>query len=334
MYPMFQLWAANFTQLYPNIQINTANTGTGTGQSFVAKGLVQIGGSAAFLTDDQKAQPLYQNIMNIPLAVTADIIEYNLPEVPLTTHLKFTATLLTQIYNFNVKYWDDAKIKAVNPEAASLLPHQAIWPTVRSDASGDTWLFTQYLVRGDPFWNASNVHPALQINNWPACFPLPGQQECPALLQSSLGNPGIVISTADRKYSISYVSVEALDQWVKALGLGYGLLQNKAGNFVEATLGNVEASIDALAAQTPADGRFSLVNAPGQNSYPIVGYGYALVSKQQLNPDIAVVVRAFLKYCLLPNYGNSKSFLDVYHFAPLPPAIVQFSLSQIALIGP
>lgn len=333
MYPMFQLWAANFTQLYPSVQINTANTGTGEGQSFVANGLNQIGGSASFLTDDQKAQTQYKNILSIPLAVTADIIEYNIPEIPQTTHLKFTATLLTQIYNFSVQYWDDKPIKDVNLDVANMLPHQPIWPTYRSDASGDTWLFSQYLVSGDPYWNASGIHPALQIS-WPNCNRGPSETQCPASPQSSPGNPGIVISTADRKYSISYVSVEALDQWVKRLGLGYGILENRAGNFVEATLDNVKASIDALAAQTPPDERFSLVNAPGPNSYPIVGYGYALVNQQQISPEFALVVRTFLKYCILPNYGNSLNFLNLYHFAPLPPAIAQLSLNQISSIRP
>ena len=326
MYPMFQLWAANFTRAYPSVQINTANTGSGTGQSFVEKGLVQIGGSAAFLSNAQHAS--YPNILNIPLAVTADIIEYNLPEVPMTTHLHFNAPLLTQIYNSTVVYWDDQKIKDLNPGITSL-PHQPIWPTYRSDASGDTWLFTQYLSNGDPWWN-STVSYGLSVN-WPQCIP-PPTAPCQSTPQSSLGNPGIVISTADRAYSLSYVSVEALDQWVTPLKLGYGLLQNKAGNYVEATLDNVKASIDALTPSTPADERLSLVNAPGQNSYPIVGYGYALVNKLQLNPEIAQVVRTLLEYCLYP--GDLPSFLGVYHFAPLPPAIVQLSLKQIAMIGP
>ena len=326
MYPMFQLWAANFTQAYPGVRINTANTGSGTGQAFVEKGLVQVGGSAAFLSDSQHAS--FPNILNIPLAVTADIIEYNLPEVPLTTHLHFNAPLLTEIYNSTVQYWDDQKIKDLN-SGVTTLPHQPIWPTYRSDASGDTWLFTQYLSSRDSWWNSTRGY-GLSVD-WPACIP-PPNAPCPSTPQSSLGNPGIVISTADRTYSLSYVSVEALDQWVTPLKLGYGLLQNKAGNYVEATLDNVKASIDALAPTTPLDERLSLVSAPGPNSYPIVGYGYALVNKQQLNPEIALVVRTFLKYCLDP--GDSPGFLGVYHFAPLPKSIVELSLNQIEMIGP
>ena len=168
----------------------------------------------------------------------------------------------------------------------------------------------------------------LQVN-WPYCNPYACK------VQSALGNPGIVIETGGIKYSISYVSVEALDTWViGTYNLGTGLVQNQEGKFLAPTLESVKASIDALSSETPPDERFSLVNAPGPNSYPIVGYGYALVNKQQITPDFAIVVRTFLTYCILSNYGNSPRFLDAYHFAPLPEAIRKLSLNQIAKIGP
>lgn len=331
MYPMFQSWVKNFTQLYPSVQMNTANTGSGTGISFVEKGLVQIGGSAAYLSDDQQARN--PAILNIPLAVTSDLIEYNLFEpdgktaFPSSIHLNFTAPLLSMIYNSTVIWWNDTRISSINPGAARLLPSERIWPVQRSDASGDTWMFTQYLTANDPWW-ASNVGYGLQVT-WPYCNPY----SCK--VQSALGNPGIVIETGDIKYSMSYVSVEALDKWViGTYGLGTGLVQNRDGNFLAPTSDTVKAAIDALSSQTPADERFSLVNAPGRNSYPIVGYGYALVNKQQITPDFATVLRTFLTYCLLPNYGNSPRFLDVYHFAPLPETIRQLSLTQVSQIGP
>lgn len=328
---MFQSWVRGFTQLYPNVEINTANTGSGTGQSFVEKGLVQIGGSATFLSNAQEAQ--FPNILNIALAVTSDIIDYNVPEVPRSMHLNFTASLLSQIYNSTVQYWDDNRIKNVNSGAAKYLPHQPMWPIYRSDAAGDTWLFTKYLSTEESWWN-STVGYGLTVN-WPACIP-PPTEPCPSTAQSALGNPGIVISTNDRRYSLSYVSIEAQDQWVLRpdYTLGYGLLQNGAGNFVEATLANLKASIDALAPNTPSDERFSLSNAPGPYSYPIVGYGYALVNVQQATPEFGLVLRTFLKFCLMSQYGNSMTYLSVYHFAPLPPSITQLSLNQVAAIGP
>lgn len=361
MYPMFNLWIQNFTKLYPNVRINTQNTGSGVGEAYVEKGIVQIGGSAAFLTDAQQvANP---NILNIPLAVTADIMDYNIiypngtnaqgqpvstrwadlpvcKNDPAACRLNFTATLLTQIYNSTIYYWDDARIKQINPGAATFLPHKAIYPTYRSDAAGDTLFFTQYLSSGDSWW-ANNVGSGLTVN-WQGCTTPPNATTaCP---QSALGNPGIVIATGDRAGALSYVSVEALDQWVLCdtgsdlcsnyAPLDYGLLQNQAGNYVQATATNIENALNATALHTPADERFSLVPAPGNYSYPIVGYGYALVNIQQLNPDFALVLRTFLRFCLLSNYGSQLSYLSVYHFVPLPSYVQQLSLNQTSTIGP
>ncbi len=347
MFPMFKLWAQNFSQLYPDLQINPANTGSGAGISSVEKGLTHIGGSAIYLDSD--AQARFPNVLSIPLAITADIIEYYIPGFDTATnariHLNFTATLLAQIYNGTVLTWNDQRIKQINPGAASILPSSLIYPTYRSDASGDTYLFTQYLSFGDSWW-ANNVTYGLQVH-WPSgCL----QSGCPVNQpQSALGNPGIVLVTGARPGSLSYVSVEALDQWVlcKTLdplcaawgptgtySLGFGFLQNSYGNFVEANQANIQASIDALAPQTPPDGRFSLAFAPGPSSYPIVGYGYALVNKVQINQEFAFVIRTFLKYCLLPEYGNSNDFLSTYHFNALPSVVDQQSLAQVAEIGP
>ncbi len=362
MYPLFQYqWIPNFTRLYPNIGINAQNTGSAEGQAFVEKGNVIIGGSAAFLTNDQQA--VNPNILNIALSVTADIIDYNIiiynsttTNPPVTTRwgnlpvckadppacrLNFTATLLTQIYNSTVVWWDDHRIKDINPGAARFLPHEAIYATYRSDGAGDTLFFTQYLASADP-WAAQNIVPGLTVT-WPNCVVNATIPSCP---QSALGNPGIVIATGARAGALSYVSVEALDQWVLCktgnlrdlcsgyAPLDYGLLENQAGNFVEANYTNIQRAINATASQTPSDERFSLANAPGNYSYPIVGYGYALVNRAQLNPDFALVLRTFLRFCLSPTLGSSPAYLGAYHFNPLPPEVLQLSLNQTALIGP
>lgn len=348
MFPMFQLWASHFTEKYPNVQINTANTGSGQGQAFVSSGLVQIGGSAAYFTDEQIQQNKnLLNFLNIPLAVTDTLVEYNVPGIPSSMHLNFTATLLAEIYNTTIQYWNDPRIIAVNPGAASILsaepsPGVGIWPFYRSDAAADTWLFTHYLAT-DPWWNnTSNPTdpqfrgPGIGLSvHWPSCYATEQHPCLNNIPQAALGNPGIVIQAAPIVGSISYVSVEALDQWVTPLGLHRGFLQNQAGNFVDPADGkSVQAALDQLSTLTPPDERISLANAPGADSYPIVGYGYALVNKLQLNPEFASVLRTFLTYCILPAYGNSPDFLNTYHFTPLPPTVRQLTLNQIAMIGP
>ena len=358
MYPLFNYqWIPNFTKLYPNIGINAQNTGSAEGEAFVEKGNVVIGGSAAFLTDDQQAAN--PNILNIALAVTADIIDYNIYVQNTTTtstrwanlpvcqvhpaacRLNFSAPLLTQIYNSSIVWWDDARIKQINPGAARFLPHEPIYATYRSDGAGDTLFFTQYLSTGDSWW-AQNIGSGLSVT-WPSCVVNATIPACP---QSALGNPGIVIATGARAGALSYVSVEALDQWVLCdkgnlqdlcsgyRPLDYGLLENKAGYYVPANYTNIQSAINATAYLTPSNERYSLANAPGANSYPIVGYGYALVNRVQLNPDFALVLRTFLRFCLLPSLGSSSAYLSTYHFNPLPPEVLQLSLNQTALIGP
>ena len=319
MYPMFNLWVRNFTQLYPNAEINTENTGSGVGQSFVRSRSVQIGGSTAYITDTQ--EPQFQGILNIPLAVSAAIINYNLPGFPQNVHLNFSARVLVEIYNGTITSWDDPAIKAINPGATSLLPSHEIFPMHRSDGSGDTYMFTNYLAYNDRWWR-TNIGSGLQVP-WPSFLSA----------QSAIGNPGIVIQCGNFPYSISYVALEALDLSIQKK-LGFGFVQNRDGSFVNASSDNVKEALDALSFNTPPDERMSLIMAPGKNAYPIVTYTYALVSNSQSDPSAAAVVRAFLTYCLLKQYGNSPYFLNQYHFLPLPDPVMQLSLQQVAQIGP
>ena len=330
MYPMFNLWVQNFTHLYPNVQINTQNTGSGTGQSFLARGLVQIGGSTAYVTDtQQQADSRYQGILNIPLAVSAAIVNYNLPGFPQNIHLNFSAQVLVEIYNGTITSWDDPQLKAINPGVASLLPSHDIFPMHRSDGSGDTYMFTSYLSAANEWWR-DNVGSGLQVP-WPSFL----------AAQTAVGNPGIVIQCGNFPYSISYVALEALDLSIQKQ-LGFGYVQNRDGNFVAAytpeskSLTSVKDALDAFAPNTPPDERIQMVWAPGRDSYPIVTYTYALVAPSQVNSDVATVVRAFLTFCLLRQDGNSDYFTiqSQFHFLPLPDSVRQLSLQQVAQIQP
>ena len=346
MYPMFQLWASHFVDKYPNIQINTANTGSGWGQVAAKKALVNIGGSGVYFSNDQIAQDQsLLNFLNIPLAVTETMVVYNVPYIPQSMHLNFSATLLAEIYNTTIQTWNDPRIIAINPGAAKLLPAIGIWPFYRSDAEDDTWLFTQYLAN-DPWWNDTTnptdpqyPGPGIGLSvHWPSCYSTDTHTCTNNVPQSALGNPGIVIQAAPVKGSIYYVSNEAFDKWVNRTDTppqGVGFLQNAAGNFADPLSPvDVKSALDALSKLTPLDGRLPLVNAPGQDSYPVVGYAYALVNKQQPNSDFATVLRSFLTYCVLPNYGSSNDLLRVYRFTALPAPVLQLTLNQIAQIGP
>jgi len=319
MYPLYNLWVQGFSGLYPNVPINTANTGSGVGQSYAEQGIVNIGGSSAFLSAAQQNQ--YPKILNIPLAVSAIIINYNIPNFPLNVHLNFSGPVLAEIYNGTISNWSDPKIQAQNPGAVrqGLLPDHEIYPIHRSDGSGDTLHFTEYLSKSDFWWN-KNVGVGLTVS-WPNFGDA----------QSIIGNPGIVIECQAIKFSISYVAVEALDLATN-FQLGSAYVQNAAQNFVAYSPANIQEGLNAFLSNTPADERQSLILAPGTNASPMLTFAYALVSSAEKDPNVAQVIRTFLTYCALPQYGNAQSVLDKYHFLALPPSVLQLTLAQISQI--
>lgn len=319
LYPLFNLWVPNFTGLYSNVKINTASTGSGTGQSDAEQGVVQIGSSDAYLTNTQaSANP---NILNIPLAISAQQINYNLPMIPASTHLNFSGPVLAGIYNGSITQWNDPQIKALqSASVASMLPSNTIIPIHRSDGSGDTFIFTSYLSFTTKSWNTS-VGYATSVS-WPA---VPSAQ-------SANGNGGMVTASHNNEYSIAYIGVSFLLS-AESNNLGYAYLKNQAGNFVNITQSNIQAAANSLVSSTSANERVSLVFAPGANSYPIINYEYAMVSKVQNATGMALVLRTLLGWALQPNYGNAPHFLNQVNFVALPPSVVQLSMTQIAEIS-
>jgi phosphate transport system substrate-binding protein len=320
LYPLFNLWVPGFKALYPGVQLNTASTGSGTGISSAETGVVQIGASDAYMSNAQISQ--YPNILNIPLAISAQQINYNIPGLPASIHLNMSGPVLAQIYMGKILYWDDPAIVAANPGATQYLTHQHIIPIHRSDGSGDTFIFTQYLSKTYPAWNSS-VGFGTSVS-WPAL----------QVQDTGNGNGGMVNALAKDKYGIAYIGVSYLLQTVNE-GLGYAYLLNQAGNYVNITQQNIQAAANSLVSQTPPDERISLIYAPGANSYPIINYEYAIVSKSQPDANTALLIRTFLSWAISPNGGNSPTYLNQVGFIPLPSSVVQLSQAQINQIqGP
>ncbi|MDG6989202.1 MAG: phosphate ABC transporter substrate-binding protein PstS [Nitrososphaerota archaeon] len=317
LYPLFNYWVPGFNTTYTNVHINTAGTGSGIGISSAAAGTVQIGASDAYLLPAQMNQ--YPNLLDIPLAISAQMINYNIPGIPGTTHLNMTGNILAQIYNGTISYWDNSQITAINPGVT--LPHQIIHPIHRSDGSGDTFIFTTYLSDTNSWWS-SHVGFATSVS-------FPGLPTAAAYI----GNGGMVQGCQQTPYCIAYIGISFMTN-TQAAGLGYAYLQNRAGNFVNITQANIQAAAAQMVAATPPNEALSLVYAPGANSYPIINYEYAIVSKTQANANTALVVRTFLDWCIDPAYGNAQSYLNKVGFVALPGPIATLSYDQIAQIGP
>lgn len=314
LYPLFNEWQAAYQPMDANVQLTTQSTGSGAGITDATRGLAQIGASDAYLSEQQhSANP---DILDIPLAVSAQQINYNLPGLN-HIHLRLSGPVLASIYRGQITAWNDPRIAALNRGVT--LPSHTIVPVVRADGSGDTFLFTMLLTKSAPrIWTAGYSTTV----NWPAV---------PAEL-SAEGNQGVEQAVKETPYSIGYIGISYLRHAI-ADGLGYAAVENQAGNFVLPTAADIEAAVRAAATNVPRDERISLVFSPGADSYPIINFEYALVSRQQSGAATASALKALLNWALNPLGGSASKYLAPVHFEPLPAAVVKLSQAQIAEIS-
>lgn len=312
LYPLMNLWVADYQRTRGDVQITTQGTGSGTGISQAISGVAQIGASDAYMSD---AQMHSTPMLNIPLAISAQQINYNVPGLN-AVHLHLSGPVLADIYSGRITYWDDPHIKAMNRGVASHLPHQPIVPIHRSDGSGDTFLFTQYLSKSTPSWNSGPAYGT--TISWPTVASAVG----------ATGNPGMVQTCKATPYSIAYIGVSFLNQTNDA-HLGYAALENRDGHFVLPQASTIAADARAFENRMPADERVSLIFGSGADSYPIVNYEYAIVNPRQPDRATRDALRAFLGWTISSNGGQQARFLDAVHFLPLPGNVVRLSRGQL-----
>src|SRR5271156_3747678 len=312
LYPLMNLWAPAYSAKYPNVSITTGSTGSGAGISQAAAGTVSVGASGAYLSDGDMSA--HKGLMNIALAVSAEQVNYNLPGV--SAHLKLNGKVLAGMYQGSIKTWNDPQIAALNPGVN--LPATPVVPLHRSDGSGDTFVFTQYLSKQDPAgWGKS---PGFGTTvDFPAVSGALGEN----------GAGGMVTSCADTPGCVAYIGSSYVDQ-ANQKGLGEAQLGNASGNFLLPDAQSIQAEAAGFASQTPADQVISLINGPAANGYPIVYYEYAIVYNSQKDAATAQTIQAFLHWAVTD--GNNSSFLDPVHFQPLPAAVAKLSDAQIAKI--
>ncbi len=316
LYPLFNEWVPAFEKQWPNYQISTAATGSGTGISSAAAGTVQIGASDAYLSQSQLAST--PSLMNVPLVISAQMVNYNIPGLPSSTNLKLSGKVLSEIYQGKITNWNDPQITALNPGVN--IPSQTIVPLHRSDGSGDTFLFSSYLSDADPSGWGAKVGMGTTVT-WPS---VPG-----ALAEN--GNGGMVSGCKATPGCVAYIGVSYQSQTQGSLGEAQ--LQNKSGNFELPSPSTIGAEAASFASSTPASGAISLIYGPAPDGYPIVNYEYAIVNKTQSSATVAQAVKSFLAWCLDPRYGESHTYLDPVNFQPLPSSAIQVAanlLQQIA----
>jgi phosphate transport system substrate-binding protein len=314
LYPLFNIWLPAYHRVHPNVRITTQSTGSGTGISQSVSGIAQIGASDAYMSPALERQ--HPGMLNIPLAISMQMVNYNLPGLN-RRHLRLSGPVLAGIYSGHIVKWNDAAIRRLNPGVQ--LPDHAIIPVHRTDGSGDTFIFTQYLSFSTPSW-ANSVAFGTSVS-WPAVSGGLGAE----------GNPGMVTAVHDNPYAIAYIGTSYEDA-IRRNGLGIAALKNRAGQFVLPTARTAKAAASQMVPKTPKNERISLIFAPGADSYPIINYEYAIVNRRQPSAQTAAALRDFFHWAISPTGGNAPRFINRVHFVPLPPPVVRLSRAQIAQI--
>jgi phosphate transport system substrate-binding protein len=298
LYPLFNLWVPAYTKAH-HVEITTQSTGSGTGISQAISGVAQIGASDAYLR----------------LAISSQMINYNIPG--LTGHLKLSGPVLAAIYQGKITKWNDPEIAKLN--TGMKLPDNAIVPIHRTDGSGDTFIFTQFLSDSTPDWQSSLAYGT--TISWPTVQGGIGAE----------GNQGMVNALQQTPYSIAYVGISFKDA-VDQAKLGEAELENKSGKFVLPDNSTVQAAAAAVGDKTPADESISLIFEPGDNAYPIINYEYAIVNSKMAEPQ-AKEVHDFLRWAVETNGGSAHDYLEKVNFIALPASVRALSEKQINEIG-
>lgn len=314
LYPLFNAWIPAYNKLHPEVRVTTQSTGSGTGMSQAIAGIAQVGASDAYLSD--ALMRIHKDMLNIPLTISSQMVNYNLPGLN-RGHIKLSGPVLAGIYDGSIRNWNDKQIAAMNPGIH--LPNHAIIPIHRSDGSGDTFIFTQYLAFSTPSWSSKYSYgPTI---SW---APVPGGL-------GAEGNPGMLTALRGNPYSVAYIG-SSYEDGVSSAGMGIALVKNHDGNFVWASEATVSAAAAAMVGKTPSDERVSLIFAPGAQSYPIINYEYALVKQRQPSSQIASALRQLFIWAISSSGGNAPHFMKQLHFVALPQSVVKLSSAQIAKI--
>lgn len=302
--PLYQKWLSEYGKAHPNVRIDYQSIGSGGGIKQLKEQTVDFGASDAPMKDeDLKSAP--GEILHIPTVLGAVIITYNLDAS--TATLKFSPEVVADIFLGKIKKWNDPKIAADN--AGVTLPANDITVVTRSDGSGTSAVFTDYLSKVSPEWKekvGSGTSP-----RWPVGI-------------SGKGNEGVTGAVKNTPNTIGYVELAYAVQ--NKLPVAH--IKNSSGNFIEPSIDAVTAAASGSAANTPEDLRVSITNAAGPQAYPISSYTYILVYKNQKDAAKGKALVDFLWWGI----HDGEAFAKELQYAPLPVDIVKKAEAKISSV--
>jgi phosphate transport system substrate-binding protein len=297
-YPIYSKWFDEYAKVDPSVRFNYQSIGSGGGQKQILAQTVDFGASDGPMSDENLSKAPGK-ILHVPTVAGAVVMTYNLPGNPA---LKLDGETIADVFLGKIKKWNDPKIAASNPGAK--LPENEIVVVHRSDGSGTTFIFTDYLSKVSAEWkqkagNNTSV-------NWPTGI-------------GGKGNEGVSGQVKQTPGAIGYVELIYAVQ----NKMPYADVKNGAGQFVKPSMESVTAALGT--ANIPDDFRFSMTNAPGEGAYPIAGATWLLVYEQQKDPAKGKKLIEFLKWALTKGEGMAKDL----NYAPLPDEVQQRVLKRI-----
>jgi phosphate transport system substrate-binding protein len=302
--PIYQKWFGEYHNAHPAIAINYQSLGSGAGIQQLTAGTVDFGASDMPMTDDQISK-LTVKAFHFPTVLGAVAPTYNLPGV--SQALKFSPETLAGIFLGSITKWSDARLKKDN--AGVQLPNADIVVVHRSDGSGTTFVWTDYLSKVSPEWK-SKVGANTSVS-WPVGL-------------GGKGNEGVAGLVKQTPNSIGYVELI----YAANNKMGYGSVKNLAGNFVTADAASVSEAAAGAAKSMPADFRVSITNAPGKGAYPISSFTWLLIPSKFSDAAKGKALKGFLQWMLADGQKEAAAL----YYAPLPKEVVAMELKQIAAV--
>src|SRR3954471_23207338 len=303
--PIYTKWFDAYNKK-TGVQINYQSIGSGGGIRQFTEGTVDFGASDGPMNDDQM-QAVGGKVLHVPTALGAVVLTYNLPALG-STKLKPDGITIANVFLGKITKWNDKAIAALNPGVK--LPDSDIIVVHRSDGSGTSYIFTDFLSKISPEWKLA-VGKATSVN-WPVGL-------------GGKGNEGVTQQVKQTEGAIGYVElIYALSN-----GLAYADVKNAAGKFVEPSLTSVSAAAASAKFEKNTDFRVSITNAPGDVAYPISSFTWLLVQTDIKDPAKGKAVKDFLSWMLTP---DAQKMAEELKYAPLPAAVVSLVQSRIGIL--
>jgi phosphate transport system substrate-binding protein len=288
-YPIYSKWFSEYHKIHSDVEVNYQSIGSGGGIRQVTAGTVDFGASDMPMTDKQ-LQEVKSKILNIPTVLGADVPAYNVPGV--SGEIKFTPETLAGIFLGKISKWNDKAITSANPGVN--FPDKEIIVVHRSDGSGTTFIWTDYLSKVSPEWK-SQVGADTSVK-WPVGM-------------GGKGNEGVAGFIRQLSGSIGYVELI----YAMQNNIPYGSVRNSAGVFLKASLEGVTAAA-ASAPKMPADFRVSITNAPGKDAYPISSFTWLLIPAPSKDAAKGKILADFLNWMVT----DGQKMTSALAYAPLP----------------